>query len=126
MTRGVAVGSGPVISVGSGGAAGIIAVGMGVAVGIAASIGGAAVGSGVAVGTGSGVEVGTGIGTSVGNGVAVGMGAVVGGTTSDAAGAVLGNSSTCTGPVDARRVVAMASTSAWGSLPLSGATPVTA
>jgi hypothetical protein len=128
MTRGVAVGNGPVVAVGSGGAAGIIAVGIGigVAVGIAASIGGAAVGSGVAVGGGMGVEVGTGIATSAGNEVAVGMGAIVGGITSDAAGAAIGNSSTCTGPADDRRAVAMASTSARGSLPLSGATPVTA
>jgi hypothetical protein len=132
MTRGVAVGSGPVVAVGSGGAAGIIAVGIGVgttvggggavgigvAVGIAASIGGATVGSGV--------EVGTGIGTSVGNGVAVGIGVTVGGITSDMTGAATGNSSTCTGPVDARRASAIASTSAWGSLPRSGATPVTA
>jgi len=140
MTRGVAVGNGPVVAVGSGGAAGIIAVGIGVgailggggavgigvAVGIAASIGGATVGSGVAVGTGSGVDVGIGIGISVGNGVAVGIGVTVGGMTSETTGAATGNSSTCTGPVDVRRAVPMASTSACGSLPRSGATPVTA
>ena len=139
MTRGVAVGNGPVVAVSDGGAGGRIAVGTGVgatvggggtvgiavAVGIAASIGGA-VGSGVAVGGGTGVEVGTGIGTSVGNGVTVGTGAIVGGIASDVAEAALGNSSTCTGPVDARRAVAMASMSGRGSLPLSGATPVTA
>ena len=99
---------------------------MGVAVGIAASIGGAAVGTGVAVGGGMGVEVGIGIGTSVGTGVAVGTGVTVGGTPSDTAGAPTGNSSTCTGPVGASKTVAMVSTSAWGSLPRSGATPVTA
>jgi hypothetical protein len=136
MTRGVAVGNGPVVAVGDGGATGRIAVGtgvgatvggggsvgMGLAVGIAAILGGAAVGTDVAVGGGMGVEVATGIGTSVGNGVAVGMGARAGEITSD----VAGSSSTCTGPGDARRAAAMASTSAWGSLPLSGATPVTA
>jgi hypothetical protein len=99
---------------------------MGVAVGIAASIGGAAVGTEVAVGGGTGVEVGIGIGTSVGTRVAVGPSVTVGETPSDTAGAPTGNSSTCTGPVDARRAVPMASTSACGSLPRSGATPVTA
>jgi hypothetical protein len=126
MTRGVAVGNGPVVAVACGGGAGITAVGIGtgVAVGIAASIGGAAVGSGVAVGGGMGVELGTGIAASVGNGV--GMGVIVGEIATGTAGAGLGNSSTCTGPVDARRAVPMASTSACGSLPRSGATPVTA
>src|SRR4051812_8733529 len=132
MTRGVAVGNGPVVAVGAGGAAGIIAVGtgvgatvggggaagIGVAVGIAASIGGAAVGSGV--------EVGIGSGTSVGNGVDVGMGAAVGGITTGIAGVAVGNSCTWIGPFRASRAAAMASTSTRGSLPRSGAAPVTA
>ena len=140
MTRGVAVGNGPVVAVGwwrsrgdhrrryRGGRdrRGWRRIGIGVAVGIAASIGGAAVGSGVAVGGGTGVEVGTGIGTSVGNGVDVGIGAAVGGITTGMAGVALGTPATCTGPFSARSAVAMASTSARGSLPLSGATPVTA
>jgi hypothetical protein len=113
---GIAVAAGVVVGGGSG------AVATGEAVGIAASIGGAAVG-------GTGVEVGRGTGTSVGNGVAVGMGAMVGGISAGTIGVAVGNSATWTGAVAAAgaiRAVAMASTSARGSLPLSGATPVTA
>ena len=102
MTRGVAVGSGPVVAVGSGGAAGIIAVdigvgttvgaegvGIGVAVGIAASIGGA--GSGVASVEEWAWRSEQGSATSVGNGVDVGMGVTVGGMTSDRTGVATGN-----------------------------------
>ena len=108
---GVAVGSGVGATVGGGGGA----VGTMTAVGIAAGSG-----ASVAVGRGVGVVVGTGsgVGIGVGNGVDVGMGATVGGM-------AIGDSSTCVGTLVASRAVAMASTSARGSLPLSGATPVT-
>jgi hypothetical protein len=72
------------------------------------------------------VAVGIGTGISVGTGVAVGIGAIVGAIAAGGTGVEVGNSATCTGAVGARRAVAMASTSVWGSLPLSGATPVTA